>query len=453
MVEPFRTYHDTMTFFIEIFRVGLGNLALHKLRTFLTSLGIILGVAAVIVVVSMGEGNKRAALKDIEALGATNIIVRSSKPAMAQGGGQARSLIVSYGLGRRDFRRIEAAFEDEALVVPLKATGGEVRRGGERVISQAFGTTPEFKKVANLRIASRGRYLTQEDLLNNSPVAVVGHEVARKFFPLVDPIGASILIDEVVFTVVGILEPIGFAGGAGAAQLDRDLNKDIHIPITTAGERFGDQLVRRESGSFSGEEIELSEIYINTASTEEVILAADRAKRIVEIDHPGMKDVELIVPWELLENAKRSMLVWNIMLVAIAAISLLVGGIGIMNIMLASITERTREIGIRRAMGATRKHIVLQFLVETGSLSAVGGLIGILIGIGTSLGLRTVVPWLLSLSYFRGVFDSELQINPVVTLWSIVVSFVVAAGVGLIFGIYPAIIASRKDPIVALRHD
>ena len=277
--------------------------------------------------------------------------------------------------------------------------------------------------------------------------------MARKFFRLDDPIGSSILIDEVVFTVVGVLEPIGFAGGAGAAQLDRDLTKDVHIPITTAGERFGDLLVRRESGSFSGEEIELSEIYINTKSTDEVILAADRAKRIVEVDHPGMRDVELIVPWELLENAKRSMLVWNIMLVAIAAISLLVGGIGIMNIMLASITERTREIGIRRAMGATRKHIVLQFLVETGSLSAVGGVIGILLGIGTSLGLRSVVPWLLSLSFFRGAFDSDLQIHPVVTRWSIVVSFIVAAGVGLIFGIYPAIIASRKDPIVALRHD
>ena len=442
-----------MAFIIEIIGVGLGNLALHKLRTFLTSLGIILGVAAVIVVVSMGEGNKRAALKDIEALGATNVIVRSSKPAASQGGSQARTFIVYYGLSRRDFRRIESAFEGEALVVPLKATGGEVRRGGSRVVSQAFGTTPDFRKVANLRIAPRGRYLTQEDLLNNSPVAVIGHEVARKFFPLDDPIGASILIDEVVFTVVGVLEQVGFAGGAGAAQLDRDLNKDIHIPITTAKERFGDLLVRRESGSFSGEEIELSEIYVNTERTEDVILASQRIRRLVEIDHPQFKDVELIVPWELLENAKRSMLVWNIMLVAIAAISLLVGGIGIMNIMLASITERTREIGIRRAMGATRRHIVLQFLVETGSLSAVGGIIGILLGIGTSLGLRSLVPWILSLSFFKGAFETEISIEPVVTLWSIVVSFLVAAGVGLVFGIYPALVASRKDPIVALRHD
>ena len=207
-----------MTFLIEIIGVGLGNLALHKLRTVLTSLGIILGVAAVIVVVSMGEGNKRAALRDIEALGATNVIIRSSKPAMPQVGSQARTVIIEYGMTRLDYRRIEAAFKEEAMVVPLKATGGEVRREGNRVVSQAFGTTPDFKKVANLRIAPRGRYLTQEDMTNNSPVAVIGHEIARKFFPLDDPLGSTIRIDELVFTVVGVLEQVGFAGGAGAAQ-------------------------------------------------------------------------------------------------------------------------------------------------------------------------------------------------------------------------------------------
>jgi putative ABC transport system permease protein len=146
-------------------------------------------------------------------------------------------------------------------------------------------------------------------------------------------------------------------------------------------------------------------------------------------------------------------MVWNIMLVAIAAISLLVGGIGIMNIMLASVTERTREIGIRRALGATRKHIVLQFLVETGSLSTLGGIVGIAVGIGVALGLGTVVPLLLKLDFFRGMASSRVTLEPQVTLWSIVVSFLVAAGVGLVFGIYPAIVASRKDPIEALRHD
>jgi putative ABC transport system permease protein len=147
------------------------------------------------------------------------------------------------------------------------------------------------------------------------------------------------------------------------------------------------------------------------------------------------------------------MLVWNIMLVSIAAISLLVGGIGIMNIMLASVVERTREIGIRRALGATRNHIVAQFLVETGSISTLGGVLGIGVGVGISLGLGSFVPWLLSLPAFRGLIEGEFKLEPIITMWSIVVSFVVAAGVGLVFGIYPAIVASRKDPIEALRHD
>ncbi|HAW96164.1 MAG TPA: ABC transporter ATP-binding protein, partial [Phycisphaerales bacterium] len=320
----------------EIVRLGLGNLALHKLRSVLTSLGIILGVAAVIVVVSIGEGNKRSALQDIEALGATNIIIRSVKPpAQAGGGGSANTFIVAYGLGRRDHRRLKAALGADMVLAELKATGGEVRRGENRTVSQCFGTVPLFIEVANLKVTPRGRYLTQSDLDQKNPVAVIGHEIARQFFRLEDPIGSTIRINEVVFTVVGVLEPVGFAGGAGAAQLDRDLNKDIHIPITTALDRFGDVIVKRQSGSVSGEEIQLSEIYINTPSTEDVIPISEIAKRIVEVDHPEMRDVEMVVPWELLENAKRAMLVWNIMLISIAAISLLVGGIGIMNIMLA----------------------------------------------------------------------------------------------------------------------
>ena len=438
----------------EIVRLGLGNLALHKLRSVLTSLGIILGVAAVIVVVSIGEGNKRSALQDIEALGATNIIIRSVRPpAQAGGGGSANTFIVAYGLGRRDHRRLEAALGADMVLAELKATGGEVRRGDNRTVSQCFGTVPLFIEVANLKVTPRGRYLTQSDLDQKNPVAVIGHEIARQFFRLEDPIGSTIRINEVVFTVVGVLEPVGFAGGAGAAQLDRDLNKDIHIPITTALDRFGDVVVKRQSGSVSGEEIELSEIYINTPSTEDVIPVSEIAKRIVEVDHPEMRDVEMVVPWELLENAKRAMLVWNIMLISIAAISLLVGGIGIMNIMLATVTERTREIGIRRALGATRRDIVLQFLIETGSLSAVGGLIGIILGIGISLLLESFIPWLLRTSLFSGVSSSNMSINPEVTLWSIITAFLVAVVVGLVFGIYPAIVASRRDPIIALRHD
>jgi len=442
-----------VAFLLEIVRLGLKNLRLHKLRSTLTSLGIILGVAAVIVVTAIGEGNKRAALRDIQALGATNVIVRSVKPAEASTAGQTRSFLVAYGILFRDLRLLQDSVRDALDIVPLKAVGSEVSYGPVRIQSQAFGTDPSLLEVARLGLEPRGRYLTDEDLDSGAPVCVIGSEVAKQLFKLRDPLGADLRIDDKVFRVVGVLRPVGLAGGTGSALVGRDLNKDIHLPITTAERSFGNVVVRRQAGSFSGEEIELSEVFVVAPNTETVINLADRVKRIVEVGHPGLSDVQVIVPWELLENAKRQLLVWNIMLIAIAAISLLVGGIGIMNIMLASVTERTREIGIRRALGATRKHIVLQFLVETGSLSALGGVIGIVVGIGVALGLGTLVPLLLRTGFFRGMATSRVTLEPQVTLWSIVVSFLVAAGVGLVFGIYPAVVASRKDPIEALRHD
>ena len=442
-----------MVFFFEIIRLGLKNIRLHKLRSSLTSLGIILGVAAVIVVVSIGEGNKRMTLREIRQLGATNIILRSIKPPYAATTANSTSTVVKYGILRKDLRRLEENLDDASLIVPLKSAGSEVGRKGDRTLSQVYGTSPELLKAANLRVQPRGRYLVQEDLERFLPVAVIGSTVAAQFFRLEDPIGKDIRVDNQVFKIVGVLEPIGLAGGAGSALVGRDLNLDIHVPITTVDRMFGDFVFRRQSGSSSREEVEISEIYIQTPSTEVVMEFSERAERIMELDHLDLKDVRVIVPQELLENARRTMIIWNVMLVSIAAISLLVGGIGIMNIMLASVTERTREIGIRRALGATRRNVIAQFIVETGSISALGGLIGIAVGIGISLAIGPVIPWLLSLSAFQGVIEGEIRLEPAITLWSIVVSFLVAAGVGLIFGIYPAVLASRLDPIVALRHD
>ncbi len=442
-----------MAFLLEIIRLGLNNLRLHKLRSTLTSLGIILGVAAVIVVTAIGEGNKQAALRDIQALGATNVIVRSMKPPDANNNNTQRSMIVSYGILFQDRRRLEDSVKDAVAIVPLKAVGSEISVGPDRIQSQAFGVTSDLLDVARLRLEPRGRYITDEDLRTRAPVCVIGSEVAKQLFRLKDPLGADIRIDTQVFRVVGVLKPVGLAGGAGSALVGRDLNKDVHIPLSTAESQFGNVVMRRTAGSFSGEEIELSEIYVVAANTEIVLNVAERVERIMDVGHPKLSDVQVIVPWELLENAKKALLTWNVMLIAIAAISLLVGGIGIMNIMLATVTERTREIGIRRALGATRRHIVLQFLVETGTLSSVGGVLGIGLGVSVSLGLGHLVPFLLRFQWFKGMGTSRLVLEPQVTMWSIVVSFLVAAGVGLVFGIYPAIVASRKDPIVALRHD
>jgi putative ABC transport system permease protein len=441
-----------MNFLLETIRLGLSNLRLHKLRSALTSLGIILGVAAVIIMVSIGEGNKQAALREIQALGATNIIVRSVKPPETAAMGEQRAFIARYGILRQDLRRIEANITTAAHIVPLKAVGDEMLYEEKRLMSQAFGTTPELQRVANLRV-DRGRYLSHADMDAAAPVAVIGSEVAAKFFPLEDPIGRSFRIKDRVHTVVGVLKPVGLAGGAGSALVGRDLNKDVHIPLTTAEAQFGDQVQRRVAGAISDEEIQLSEVYITSDSTDHVIRDSALVRQIMNAGHPGLSDIQVIVPWELLEAQKRTQRVWNIVLISIAAISLLVGGIGIMNIMLASVTERTREIGIRRALGATRRHILAQFLVETGSLSMLGGLLGIAAGVGVSIGVERLLPWFLSLPVMRGLTERSVRLETEVTLWSILTSFLVAAMVGLVFGIYPAVVASRQDPIVALRHD
>jgi putative ABC transport system permease protein len=442
-----------MNLSLETFLLGMKSLRLHALRSVLTSLGIILGVASVIVMVSIGEGSKQSALRAIQSLGATNIIVRSQRPPESQQvGSERRSFVAMFGMTREDLRRLEK-FIPADTIIPLKAVGSEVSKGASRTTSQTFGTIPALKTAANLRVKAGGRYLVDGDMARRAPVAVIGSEIEKMFFTLTNPIGQNIRIDQRIFKIIGVLEPVGLAGGAGSALVGRDLNKDIHIPLTTARLEFGDIILRRQSGSFSGEEVEISELYLTAPSTDAVVPMAEHIRSVMKVGHPKMKDIEIIVPWELLENVKRTTATMNILLTAIAAISLLVGGIGIMNIMLATVVERTREIGIRRAVGASRNDIAVQFLIETGSISCVGGLLGIILGIGISVGLESFIPWILSFQIFSGIGDVGVGLETQITGWSIIVSFLVAAGTGLVFGIYPAIIASKQDPIVALRHD
>jgi putative ABC transport system permease protein len=443
-----------MNFLLETLRLGLNNLRLHMLRSVLTSLGIILGVAAVILMVAIGEGNKNAAIRDIQALGARNIIIRSQRPPESGDiGTQSRSSTVSYGLVETDMSRIKSFITDAETIVPVKSIGSEISYGAKRTTSQSFGTLPDLQQALNLKVQPGGRYLASEDVNQRSRVAVIGHAVAEQFFPLRTPIGEQIRIDNQVMTIVGVLKPIGLSGGAGGALIGRDLNMDVHVPLSTALLEFGEVISRRNSGSFTRERVEYSEIYVTTDTPDEVLPMAARIRRLIDMNHADKLDVALIVPWELLENVKRTTFAMNILLTAIAAISLLVGGIGIMNIMLASVIERTREIGIRRAMGATRKHIVSQFLVETGTLSAVGGILGIILGVTLSIAVSTVLPWVLELGSVQRLIDVDINFEAQITGWSIIVSFLVASMTGVIFGIYPALMASRQDPIESLRHE
>ena len=443
-----------MAFLLETIRLGLNNLRLHKMRSILTALGIILGVAAVITMVSVGEGSKRAALLQIERLGALNIIVRSQQPPeqTRRQGGQQSSWISKFGITKEDVKVIEANFPDAPQIVPVKAVGNQIVRGNRIKASQAFGTTPDLRKVARITVA-RGRYLTESDMQDRAAVAVIGSEVAKELFPFEDPLGNTFRIDDKVFRVVGVLAPVGLSGGAGAALVGRDLNLDVHVPITTARAEFGDVLIRRSSGSSQQYEVQVSELYLQAPRRERVIADAARLRRIMAVRHKDLVDIGLVVPYELLENARKTAVTYGAILAAIASISLLIGGIGIMNIMLATVTERTREIGIRRALGATRAHIIWQFLVETGVLSAVGGLIGVAVGIAASLVLGWVVPHLPATPIIGRLVPADVSLPTHLAGWSILVAFAVATLTGLVFGIYPARKAAMQDPIVALRHD
>ncbi len=442
-----------MKFLLETIRLGLTNLRLHLLRSVLTALGIILGVASVIVMSSLGAGGMREALAQIDALGARNIIVRSVKPAETQRPqGDNQSWVAKFGLTRQDLETIRFNFPEAERIVPTKAIGGQVLRNEKRLTSQAFGTTPEFQDAARLRL-DRGRYLSERDMEDRALVCVIGDKIARDFFPLEDPVGQTLRIDEKVFTVVGVLSPIGLAAGRGTALVGRDLNMDVHVPLTTARETFGDATFRRSGGSFENQEVQVSELYLVSKSREDVLRDGDRLRRILAVRSTGLTDVQVFVPYELLENARKTQLQFTLVFGSIAGISLLVGGIGIMNIMLASVTERTREIGIRRALGATRRHILWQFLVETSVLSTLGGLVGVAMGVGLSFGVQWGVHSLPDLPLVGQFFNRDANLPTQVTLWSIMVSFAVAVATGLVFGLYPARRAAKQDPIVALRHD
>ena len=435
-----------MQFLLETLRLGFANLLLHKMRSVLTALGIIFGVAAVIAVVAIGEGNKRQLLADIEKLGARNIIIRSVKPQESQQRSQ-RQRTLSYGLTRADYRRLEDIQVKTGLIsriVPLKLSGTKVSVLDKQEDAKVFGTTPDLLGVTSLSV-ERGRYITEADEQRFERVAVIGAEVARRLFPLTDPLDGHITVHngplQASFKVVGLLRPVGLAGGAGATLVGRDFNFDVHVPIAAAQEQFGDRIVTIKPGTMESVVSELEEIYVESANQEVVRPLAEQVKRVIEFEHLTKgNDATVFVPLELLEQSERTAMMFTYFLGFIAGISLLVGGIGIMNIMLATVTERTREIGIRRALGATRRHIIAQFLVEITTLAGVGGVIGVGLGLTATAVLN--------------LFHDKLNLGRlVITPWSIGVSLGVAVVVGIVFGLYPAMKAARQDPIVALRHD
>ncbi|MGE0758614.1 MAG: ABC transporter permease [Pirellulaceae bacterium] len=427
--------------YLTTLQVGLKNIMLRKLRSLLTVLGIILGVGSVISMLAIGEGSKQEALARIRELGQNNVIIRSVKPdqsgptqASSAAASQSRSSVLEYGLKYADFERLKATLPTIRRAVPIALLAGDAQNGPLRIPNaRILGTTPDFLKVKNLRVL-RGRFLTATDDYNTSNVAVLAAGAAERLFQFADPIGRSMLLGDDVYRVIGVLAPQDTGSATPGAIGNSNLNDDIYIPLACARRRFGEVRAIRALGSRSYEKSELNEITLQVADESLVSLTAAMAHKLVGQAHTKAEDFEIQVPLELLQQAEREKRIWNLVLGCIAGISLVVGGIGIMNIMLATVTERTREIGIRRALGAKRSDITSQFLVETIMLSSVGGVLGVIVGV--------TIP--LVVSHFA-------DIETIVSLWSIVLAFGISVGIGLIFGIYPARRAAMMDPIEALR--
>lgn len=436
-----------LNFLFETFALGIKNLRLHKLRSLLTALGIIFGVSAVIIMVAIGAGAQQAAAKQMEQLGARNIVVRSVRPPASDDASGRTSRVLEYGLRRADFDRLRE-LPHLRLVVPLKDTEQRVIRGSQRFNANAIATHPDIFEVINLRV-ERGRLLTTMDYDSLAPVAVIGSTLAREAFPFEDPLGQTMQVgttgqSAVLVTIVGVLEPTGLRAGVDSAGItNRDIDRDLYIPLPLARIAFGDMIVKREAGSMERRNIELSEVWLQTHDVSQVELLTGYAGNLLS-PNPDRKrsDIDIKAPIEILRSAERLNRLFNFIMVGIASFSLVVGGIGIMNIMLATVTERTKEIGIRRALGAKRKHITLQFLIETTVISLSGGLLGIALGATAA----TLLPIIVTATG-GGSYPTQI------TTWSVVGSFVVSGLIGIGFGLYPAIQAARMNPIEALRHE
>ncbi|AQT70263.1 Macrolide export ATP-binding/permease protein MacB [Anaerohalosphaera lusitana] len=412
--------------------LGIENLLLHKLRTLLTMLGVVFGVGSVVAMLSVGEGASSQAMEQIKKVGSNNIILKSVKSQKEEStSSTTRSFMSMYGLTYDDHLRIAETFDTVAQAVPVKIVRKEARLGDRSLELRVVGTAPEwFEMLDRPKVA--GRVLTRQDIQNQANVAVLTEYGSRRLLATTNTIGNHVRIGSDFFKVVGIVKSEG--GSAGNIQMP-DERVDAYIPINIARKYYGDIIQRRTAGSRTRERVELHQIIAKVKEIEHVEQTAAGIKAMLERFHED-KDYQISVPLALLKQARETKRTFNIVLGSIAAISLLVGGIGIMNIMLASVTERTREIGIRRAIGAKRKQIINQFIIETVVLSSIGGLVGI--------GLGITIPKVIT--HFSGM-------PTIITQSSILISFSISIGIGIVFGLYPAVRAANVDPIIALRHE
>lgn len=418
-------------------KLAVKNLSQYKLRAGLTMLGIIFGVCSVVAMLSVGEGANREIQEKIQRMGSQNILIKSVKVPRDESSSQSgrRNMIAMYGLTYQDEEALTSFVPNLVAKTPIKRLRYDVRFKARKVQTDVVATMPWYLRVQNYRMV-RGRFFTSADNEFGAPVCVIGTRLARTLFAGFDPIGRSLTIDRDSYTVIGIVGDIAQSELPVTNELWLEgENQAVYIPFRTYYQKCGDLFAQWSEGGGTFEKVELHELILTIDEQENVPRAVEAARRALKKNHK-VEDYSILVPLELIRQARETRRLFNIVLGSIAAISLIVGGIGIMNIMLATVSERTREIGVRRALGARRRDIVLQFLMETLLLSISGGVIGLIFG--------ALIPMAIT---------AATQVKTVLTFSSFAVAFTVSVTVSVIFGIYPARRAALMDPIEALRHE
>lgn len=442
--------------FSEALRIILTN----KVRTFLTALGIIFGVAAVITMLAIGNGAEKEILSQLELVGVNNIVITpiiddKEDSDSEEEDGQEESKRFSKGLDLLDVKSIQRNVPTVSKLSPEILLETYVTTKGKQTSVKLIGVTPEFFETSNINIEA-GKNFSDAQVTNALPVCIIGRKIEKKLFTGESAIGKKIKVKDVWLQVIGVIEEKLISEKAQENLGIRDLNLDIYIPIKTFLVRYKDRkIISDKPIDFSGGGViimgnqngpkkriprgnyhQIDKLVVQVTESEKLNTTANLLSRILKRRHNNVIDFEISIPIQLLKQQQKTKQIFNIVLSIIAGISLLIGGIGIMNIMLASVLERTKEIGIIRAIGATQQDVILQFLSESVLISIGGGIIGILLGIVSSY-----------------IIEIATGIETILSVSSIVLSFFVATAIGLIFGIAPAKSAAKKSPIEAIRYD